>query len=164
MNRRKGVLILIFLVLLLGVVNAAWIFSYKKTVIADIIGREQKIYTISQDFSDLLLNTSNGLDNKSTLMKINNLKENMNMLFKIETRVTNLSSCPDYDKDCKVTVTQIFNNGTRNILSDTDHYYINEEANLTLFKDAENVLEYNIVCVKNSCPQRIKSNITLSQI
>jgi hypothetical protein len=165
MDKRRGIVILIFLVLLLGVIDAAWIFSYKKIITASVVGGEKKVYTISQDFGDsLLLNTSNGPDIKSTLMKISDLEEDTNMLFKIETRVTYLEPDCLNGEDCKVTVTQDLINGTEKILSDTDHYNINEEANLTLFKIIENILEYKIECVKNSCPQKINSTIILSQI
>jgi len=165
MDKKRGIAILIFLVLLLGMIDAAWIFSYKKIITANVVGGEKKVYTISQNFGDsLLLNTSNGPDSKSTLMKISDLEEDTNMLFKIETRVIYLEPGCLNGEDCRAIVTQNFINGTKKILSDTDHYSVNEQANLTLLKTIENILEYKIECVKNSCAQKINSTITLSQI
>ena len=163
---KRGVIVIILLVLLLVVIDSSWIFSYKRTITSNVIGDGEKVYTIFQEFDNsILLDTSNGADNESTFMKINNLQKDINMSFAIETRVTNLSSsCLNYDSDCRVVVTQNLVNGTKKILSDTDHYYINEKTNLTLYKNIDNVLEHKIFCIENSCPQRINSTIVLTEI
>jgi hypothetical protein len=165
MNKKRGILIIVFLVLILGVVNAAWAIYYKKTITTNVIG-DKKIYDISQEFNSLSLNTSGGPDSDVTLMKIGGLSEDENMNYAIETRKTYLdASCPNPDKDCLVTVTQIYAGGSgeiRNILSSTQN--INSEKNFTLVKNTDNLIEYKVECIKNSCPQRISSNVTIQQV
>jgi len=169
MDKKGGMLLLIFLVLLLGTVNAAWIISYKKTITTNVIG-EKSVYNISWEFDNTLsLNTNNGPASTDTSMKIDGLTEDMNMTFEIETRRTNLSSeeeCPNYEKDCDVIVTHIYDDGIieiKTILSDSPTT-IGDEANFTLFAGFDNFIEYKIECVEDSCPQRINSNVTLKQI
>lgn len=165
MDRKKGLSIIILLVLVLGVVDAAWILYYKKTITTNVIGGES-VYSISLEFNDTLsLDTSNGPDSTKTLMKIDNLDKNLNMSFEIETRRTNLDSdCPNYENDCIVTLAHIYNNGTeiKTILSSKQT--ITNDGNFTLFKDVDNYIEYKVECVENSCAQRISSNVTLEQI
>jgi hypothetical protein len=169
MDKRRGLFIIIVLVLILGVVDAAWIISYRKTITANIIG-EQKIYTISQEFSNnISLNTSTGPAEIITLMKIDGLIEDANMSFEIDTRRTNLTSkteCPNPDEDCGIIVTYIYNNGTGNVTNILSYKPANlgDDKNFTMYKEVENFLEYKIQCVEDSCPQRIRSNITLEQI
>ncbi|VVB82641.1 Uncharacterised protein [uncultured archaeon] len=165
MDKRKGIFLIIFLVLLLSVVNAAWIIYSKQTITSNVVGGKND-YNISWSFDNSLsLNTSNGPDETSTSMKIEGLSKDANMSFEIETRRTNLnSSCPNYDDDCKVILTQIYNNGgeIRKILSDKQT--ITSTGNFTLFHGTDNFIEYRIQCVENSCSQRIVSNVTLEQI
>ena len=159
---KRGVIVIIFLVLLLAVIDSAWIFSYKKTITTEIIG-QNKGYTISHEFDNALsMNTSNGPGQINSSLKIMGLDKDVNMSLEISTRRTSInSSCSDYDKDCKVIITQIYNN-IRKILSNTTN--INDDENFVLFKNTENIIEYQIVCVENSCSQRIISNVTLEQI
>jgi len=165
MDRKKGLSIIVFLVLLLGVVDAAWVLYYKGTITTNVIG-EQSAYSISWEFNDTLsLDTTNGPDSTSTLMKIDSLDKDLDMGFEIETRRTNLdSNCPNYEDDCTVTLAHIYNNGTeiKTILSNKQT--ITNDGNFTLFKDVDNYVEYKVECVENSCSQRISSNVTLEQI
>ena len=156
--------LLVFLVLLLSVVNAAWIIYYKKTITTNVIG-EETVYTISQEFANTLsLNTTSGPANITTLMEIKNLNENIKMSFEIETRKTNLTnaSCPNYRDDCGVIVTHIYDS-IRRILSNRSTT-ITDKENFTLFTPLTNFIEYRIECVEDSCSQRINSNITLEEI
>ena len=160
---KRGAIIIILLVLLLVLVDSAWIFSYKRTITSNVIGRGQEAYTITQEFNDLSLDTSTGASSQISLMKVQGLGKDITVNLAIETRRTNLdSTCVNYDDDCNVTVTQIYSNGTRKILSNKQN--INEQANFTLFKDTENVLEYKIFCIENSCPQKVNSTVTLTEI
>jgi hypothetical protein len=161
-GKLKGFVVLVFLILVLGTVDSAWIFYHEKTITTNVIG-VGGTYTISQEFANSLsLNTSSGNANVTTLMKIDSLPQDMNTTFEIETRKTNLDSgCPNYDDDCKVVVTSIYN-GNRKLISNTTN--INDKKNLTLFTPLMNSIEYRIECIKNSCSQRINSNITLTEV
>jgi len=169
MNKRKYLFILIVLILVLGVVDAAWIVFYKKTITTNVIG-EEKTFTIFQEFNSILsLNTSNGPAETKTLMEIKDLTEDANMTFEIETRRTNLTSeteCPNFEDDCGVIITHIYPNGMVNITNILSNKptTIGDEANFILLKNINHFIEYKIQCVEDSCPQRVSSNITLEQV
>jgi hypothetical protein len=160
---KRGVIVIILLIFLLVLIDSAWIFSYKKTITTEITG-QSTIYTISHEFDNALeLDTSDGPSQINTSIKIKGLGKDVNMSFDISTRRTNVTVCPNYDDDCDVIVTQIYNNDIRKILSDKPTT-IGDKENFTLFKNVDNMIEYQIVCVQNSCPQRIISNVTLTEI
>jgi hypothetical protein len=163
-GKLKGFVVLVFLILILGTVDSAWIFYHERTITTNVIGGEGT-YTISQEFDNSIsLDTSNGNANVTTLMTIDDLNHDMNMSFEIETRKTNLNSnCSRYDKDCRIIVTHKYNL-TNNILSDkTENITTSDKKNLILHSPLTNYIEYRIECVKNSCNQRINSNITLNE-
>lgn len=160
---------LISLVILLSVVNAAWILNYNKTITANVIG-EERTFTFSHEFEDVLdLDTSNGPNSTITIWEIENLEEDLNTTFDISTHKFNLTSeeiCSDYKKDCRVIVTHIYNNGTgevRDLLSYIEGSSVTGDANLILFEDISNVIEYRIECAENSCSQEIVSEITIEE-
>ncbi len=165
-GKLKGFVVLVFLILILGIIDAAWIIYHKSTITTNIIG-EKKVYFISQQFSDTLsLNTSTGPANVTTLMKIDDLTEDINISFRSETDRTVLDSdCPNYkdNEDCNVTVAYLYSNGTRKLL-----IYKNkgdETANFTLLAlPIINIFEYRIDCIKDSCSQIINSTIILEEV
>lgn len=164
MDKKRGILIIILLVLFLGVIDAAWIIYYKDSITTNVIG--EKIYTISEEFDNSLsLDTLDGPDEKSTLMKIQDVDKDRLMEIEVSTRRTNLTSeveCPDYEDDCRVTWTYIYGDGTREVL--IDKQTITNKKNFTLFTGQDNFIEYKIECVEDSCPQRIVSNVTIEGI
>ena len=158
---KRGIAVIIFLVLLLAVIDSAWIFSYKKVISTEITGGKTG-YTILHEFNDIpLLNTSNGSADAITILKIGDLTRNINVTFEISTTHKSLntecSSNYTYTNDCEIT---IIHNGT----SITENVLIDEE-NFTLYKyPAVNFINYKIKCAQNSCPQRINSTITFTEI
>jgi hypothetical protein len=160
-DKKRGVVIIISLVLLLGVIDAAWILSYKQTITAKVIG--EKFYSISEEFdSTISLNTSDGPDTEINLMKIESNKDRLVDL-DATTRRTNLTSeeeC-DYEDDCIVTWTYI-HDGIKEIL--INKQTITNNKNFTLLEGEENYIEYKIECVEDSCAQRIASNVTIEGI
>jgi len=160
MDKKKGLVIIISLVLLLGAVDAAWIFYYKNTITANVIG--EKFYSISEEFdSTISVDTTEGPDSESTLMKIQSLDRDRLMEISTTTRRTNLTSekdC-DYEDDCIVTWTYIYDSGIKEVL--INKQTITNEKNFTLYAGGNNYIEYKIECVEDSCPQRIVSNVTV---
>jgi hypothetical protein len=170
MEKKKGIIIIVSLIFLMGIVNAAWIIYYHQDIVTEIIGQPEH-YSMSEQFEDSLnLNTTESLASISTNLTIEELGENINVTLDMSTHKINLTSeteCHDYEKDCKVIIDYIYNNGTEDIrqsLIITEGSRVSGDANFTLLEDYENILEYRIECVEDSCPQRIISNITLEQI
>jgi hypothetical protein len=152
------------LVLLLGVVNAAWMFYYQRTITGEVAG-EPEHYVRSEQFdNNLSINTTDGPASISTNLTIEDLERDLYLNLESRTERYNLTSedeC-DLDDDCNVTISFIYENGTKQVLIDRQVSSA-LKANVTLFEDYENVLEYKIECVEDSCPQRIVSNVTLKQ-
>lgn len=163
MNKKRGIFIIGILVLLLGVVNAAWVFYYGRNITAEIVG-EPEHYVRSEQFdNDISMNTTDGPASISTNLTIKDLERDLYLNLESATRRYNLTSedeC-DLDDDCNVTISFIYENGTKDVL--INKQLVSLKANVTLFENYENVLEYKIECVEDSCPQRIVSNVTLEQ-
>lgn len=167
MNRKRGLILLISLVVLLSVVNAAWILNYTKTITTNVVS-EERTFSFSHEFEDTLnLDTTNGPNSTTTYWEIEDLDEDLNVTFEISTHKENLTSekiCADYEKDCRVITAHIYNNGTddvREILTITEGSSVNGDANLILFEEISNIIEYRIECAENSCPQEIESEIEI---
>lgn len=89
MNKKKGVMLLIVLVSLLSVVNAAWIISLQKVTINSQIIGEKENYVISREFDTLLmLNTSDGSASNSTNMTLEDLHRSLFMELESITKET----------------------------------------------------------------------------
>lgn len=161
---------MVCLVLVLGIVNAAWILNYSTTITTNVISNE-RTFSFSHEFDDVLeLDTTNEPNSTITNWEIEDLDEDLNVTFKISTHKTNLTSgemCNNYKKDCRVVVTHIYNNGTddvRNILTITESSSVTGDANFILFEDISNIIEYKIECIQNSCPQEIESEIDIEEV
>ncbi len=166
MNKKKSIILLVCLVVLLGAVNAAWMITYNKTITTNVIGEEES-YSFTYEFSNLLsLDTSNKRNSTITNLTIAGLDEDINMSFDVETRRYNATeTCLDYEDDCLVTITHIYDGGpgeVRNVLSNTTN--IGSDGNFILIGNTDNIIEYKIECVKKSCPQEINSTIELEEI
>lgn len=167
MEKRKGVITIICLLIFMGVVNAAWILNYNKIITTNVISNE-RTFNFSHEFDEVLnLNTTNGPNSTTTYWEIEDLEEDLNVTFEVSTHKFNLTSeeiCADYKEDCRVITTHIYNNGTdeiRDILTITEGSSVNEDANLILFGDISNIIEYKIECAENSCQQEIESEIEI---
>jgi len=164
LDKKKGIMIVICLILFIGIVDAAWIFFYfNQTITGNVIGGEKPNYEILKFNGALSIDTSKGAASNSTIMRINNLDEKQEVDVKVNVNRTNLDSdCSGYDKDCDVTLTHILPNGTRNnLISHSISSNPNKES-FTLLK-GNNQIEYNLSCKQNSCPQTILFNITIEQ-
>jgi hypothetical protein len=170
MDKKRGIFIIVFLVLFLGVVNAVWIISYSSTITTNVIGQEKE-YSFSHEFNESLsLDTSDGPANTTTTWIIEDLEEDINMEFDVETRKNSSDTeCTngddDYKKDCKITITHIYDDGSgeiRSILSNTTN--IQSSGEVTLMEDIDNIIEYKVECVPNSCTQEIVSTIEFEEI
>jgi len=167
MNKKKGVILLVGLVALLSIVNAAWILNYTAEITTNVIS-DERTFSFSHEFDDILnLDTTNGPNSTTTYWEIEDLEEDLNVTFEVSTHKYNLTSeeiCADYKEDCRIIATHIYNNGTddiRDILTITEGSSVNEDANLILFEDISNIIEYRIECAENSCPQEIESEIEI---
>jgi len=170
MNKKKGVIILIILVSLLSVVNAAWILNYSAEITTKVIGKE-KTYSFSHKFKDIpSLDTTQGPNSTVTNWEIEDLDTDLNVTFKISTHKTNLTSekeCPEYKTDCRVIVTHIYEDDSKevkDILSYTEGSSVTGEANFILLKDISNIIEYRVECARNSCSQEITSEINIEEM
>jgi hypothetical protein len=162
MKFKREKTLLFILIILLGVVDSAWIFFYyNRTITSNVIGGEKATYSISQQFNEnLVLDSSSNSASNSTIMKISNLSKDLSAHLSVKVNKTNLDSeCSDYKEDCTVIITQILPNGTKNSLVSSTSENPNGKY-FTLF-EGDNYIEYNLSCVKNSCPQKIISNITI---
>lgn len=162
MDKKRGLVILIFLILLLGVVNAAWILSYKKTITGNVFGG--KFFTISKEFSnEISIDTSEGADSDTTEMKIN-VKKDSNVSLDVDIERINMDSsdCP-YLEDCRVIVIHNYQDSS-DVLMNTTAKSSPSSERFILFKDTENIIRYMISCKENSCLQRIVSNVTIEGI
>jgi ribosomal protein L7Ae-like RNA K-turn-binding protein len=164
LDKKRGIVIIICLILLVGIVNAAWIFFYyNQTITGNVIGGEKLSYTLLEFGSTLSVNTSEGASSNSTIMKINSLSENQNVKISIKVNKTNLnSSCSNYENDCEVFLSQVLLNGTRDTLVHVLTSTNTQSKSFTLL-EGNNQIEYNLSCDAHSCPQTIVANITIEQ-
>lgn len=169
MDRKKGVILLVLLISILGIVNAAWILSYSGTIITNVIS-DEKSYTFTHEFAENLeINTTDSANNITTFWEIDSLVEDLNVTLEMDTHKTNLTSeeCSDYKEDCRVILTHIYNNGTediRDLLSITDGSGVTGDADFILFAGITNTIEYRVECIRNSCPQEIVSDVDIEEI
>ncbi|KKL63307.1 hypothetical protein LCGC14_2176370, partial [marine sediment metagenome] len=99
--KKKLFLIPLFLFLGVGIVFAAWTFSYNNTIQATIIGEE--VLLVIEEISDFNVETINGsVNNSQTLSLFNkNGVKFTNLNFTVNKVLTEMS-CPNYINDCSV--------------------------------------------------------------
>lgn len=170
MNKKRGWIAIVLLIVILGAVNAAWILNYSATITTNVIS-EERTFAFSHTFKDdLNVDTTNEANSTTTYWEIEDLEEDLNVTFDVNTERTNLTSegiCSiekNYEDDCRVIITHIYNNETgevRDILVEKQNK--NSKGNFILFEDISNIIEYRIECVHNSCPQEIVSEIEIEE-
>jgi hypothetical protein len=164
LDKKRGIMIIICLVLLLGIIDASYFFFYyNQTITGNVVGSGERLnYNITQFSSILSVNTSKGASSNSTIMRITNLNENLDVSFDADVNKINRSSdCLDFANDCEVILTHILPNGTRKSLTSGS---TSSEPSLkdTTFLNGTNQIEYNLSCKENSCPQTVIFNLTIT--
>lgn len=144
--KKKLFLIPLFLFLGVGIVFAAWTFSYNNTIQATIIGEE--VLLVIEEISDFNVETINGsVNNSQTLSLFNkNGVKFTNLNFTVNKVLTEMS-CPNYINDCSVE----FKNSTG---------VVNSGNEIVLFSGFNN-FTIETMCVQNSCGQNISIEVDI---
>lgn len=129
MVKKKFLILGFALVLVIGLVAAAWFFEYDNEVEGTIVASGKKMW-IMVDLQNFVMNASNGSVENYQDLTIDNKKDprNVTFLINVSKNLTEVG-CPDYENDCNVelwnTTSEITNGTTYLIPKGILYYYLN---------------------------------------
>ena len=139
----------LFIVLMVGLVTAAWFFEHDKKVDGEIVATGKKLDLVV-DLNNFSINTSTGILNNTQDLIIDNKKDPRLVTFTIAVNKTLIEPmCPEYENDCSVE----FWNETNPI------------PNGTSYTIPKGLLRYklNTTCVPFSCGQNISVRVLMNE-